>query len=310
MSQSPYNQPGGPPTGRAFPQPTPTGYEAWDTAPANQRISIAAIFSLVLALLCVTAPLAIPLGALAIVFIGSSRGRLYGRGLAIAGIIIGLFISSLAVFGLIAANNLGKDAAAKLWVPTGAAIKLVETKDAGKLAPIMSPAVRDSVTPDRVAAFADKLSAARGKFVSSPDNLWSIVSSYFSVGQQFQVIQPDMPQGAAAHTRPMVPVSLMFDNGWTLMMIEVTPDDIDPAQKNSPGPLNPGGQFAGAITNLGFVSGSSVVWMLDRPGTAAVGGGNPGASASGGASLPNTRSKGEPSGSKHDDADKDPKSGG
>ncbi|MGQ0628420.1 MAG: DUF4190 domain-containing protein, partial [Phycisphaerales bacterium] len=72
-------------------QPNPAGFEAWNDSPSEApKLSILAILSLVLSILCITAPIGLICGIAALFTISGSGGRKSGRGLAIGGIVLGV----------------------------------------------------------------------------------------------------------------------------------------------------------------------------------------------------------------------------
>lgn len=184
-----------------------------------QRLSILALLStitgaLTLVACCVPAVGIVPtlLGAGGLIGISRSRGEVRGRGLAITGLLLGLF--SLAV-------------STALWVGASSV--------AGQFGPVYSqafdpdPQVVRSVltnraaadlTDEQVAAFQQALAEAGATGVEIPEGLLAMVRSFASVGRE--------PTGYESLRDPsegnLVPMPARTDGGWTYVLVLMSRD--------------------------------------------------------------------------------------
>ncbi len=184
---------------------------------APPRTSALAVTSLVLSLICCIPGLGL-LGSLigvgAIVGISGSRGRVGGRGVAVAGIIIGLLVT-IAWVGVVVSISRGVGAASKMmYGNTNAFMQAVENGDFDKARAVVSGPVV-SASDEQFEAFRDRYRAAYGPFVAVPTKFWSeVVPAYMEIGPQIQ------PYNGRQN---FVPVPAQFDSGRVLMLLVVDP---------------------------------------------------------------------------------------
>lgn len=188
-----------------------------DVYDAPPRTSVLAVTSLVLSLICCIPGLGLlgaGFGAGSLMAIGGSRGRIGGRGVAIAGIIIGLLVS-IAWVGIAVAVQRGVGVmSTMMYGSVDAFMRDVENGDfdaaRGQLAGPVALA-----SDEQLEAFRSGYQAAYGSFVSVPTKFWSeVIPAYMEVGQQIQPYQG---------RQNFVPVPATFDSGRVLMLVIVDP---------------------------------------------------------------------------------------
>lgn len=219
----------------------------------EQRTSVLAILSLVFSLICClpgTGVVGIVLGIAAIVAIASAQGRLAGRGMAIAGLIIGVFTTVLWLavgFGMMSfagsLNIYGES---------------IEDMQAGRPADarlVLAPSADTAVTDERLVAFGQQITDEWGAYTGMPGGVFDWFGAYGEVGPRIGATQPAIQ---AVYRDDAIPVPVRFDRGSTVLWVVIAPG-------TAPGQ-------AGSVRNYGFVDRSGqVVWLIDppQPGTGA-----------------------------------------
>ena len=193
-----------------------------------ERTSVAAVFSLICSLVCCipgVSLLGAVLGLVALLGIGRSRGRVGGRGLAIAGIVLGLLFTLLWV-GIAIGTNQGLNYYVKTIHPAVGGI--FEDLDAGRYDEVRAAMGGwiAGATDEELAAFRDAYTPGTGGFVSpAPQTTSEMFGLFGEHGQAFQSVQG---------RQNMIPVLLAFDSGVTLAGV-----DFDPTRERpDPGPIN------------------------------------------------------------------------
>jgi hypothetical protein len=237
MTQNPYAQPPG------------------IDAPVATRTSIAAILSLVCALACFVPGLgilAIILGIAAIFLIGSSAGRVTGRGLAISGILIGLLVTlawgGAAMLANTAMNAFGKH----LMAPVARLFESIEKQDYATARTLLNtPSGVPAPTDEQFDAFLAAYHNDVGAYKSMPTGFFDFITSFQKV-QAFYKPTPGAPE---------MPIPTEFANGTGVILIEF------PQGTNTASP-NPTGL---PLVNVGIMSSSkSTIWLLPKSGTTPV----------------------------------------
>lgn len=131
---------------------------------SQMSLSVLAVLSLVFAILCLTAPLGVVLGVGALASIQLSRGRKYGRGLAIAGIVIGLLFSSVLVGVLVGAASLTQSYARNVFKPGETLVRAIEARDWKSVRAVLEPGADGRLSDAQLESFADAVSARMGTF--------------------------------------------------------------------------------------------------------------------------------------------------
>lgn len=212
----------------------------------EQRTSVMAILSLVFSLICCipgTGVLGIVLGIASVVAIASAQGRLVGRGMAIAGIIIGVFttVMWLAVgFGaisLVGGLNIYGEAIEDMQAgrPTDARVVLATPADA-------------AVTDEQLVAFGERITNEWGAYAGMPGGLFDWFGAYAEIGQ---TIGSTQPAAQAVYGDELIPVPVRFDGGTTIVWVAIGQAPVT-------------GRQMPAALNLGFVDQSGqIVWLID-----------------------------------------------
>ena len=194
-----------------------------DVFPEAERTSVMAILSLVCSIICCIPGLGILgalLGVFALVGIGGSRGRVGGKGLAIAGVIVGLLVTVLWVGAFI---GMRKAFGAYMGL-VGPVMEDVETGDFDA-ARASFDADLSTVSDEAFVAFRGAYQVELGSFQRVPDS-WTELFSMFadpSVGQHMQNYQG---------RNDLIPAPGVFDQGNALILLE-----FDPANQSGPQPM-------------------------------------------------------------------------
>ena len=183
-----------------------------------ERTSICAILSLVLALLgcctLVTAPIGLLLGVVGVIGIARSKGRVGGMGFAIAGIIISLLVSVLAlaaVFGMYkVVDGLDRDVSR----PMAQVLLDIQSDDFdGARGGLVKPA-SDSTDAEMI-AFRDAYKSTLGELISTPDSVWAYFGGWVSLLEHLQYYQG---------RNDMMPIPMQFDQGMGLVVLIFNPN--------------------------------------------------------------------------------------
>ncbi len=189
-----------------------------------ERTSLSAILGFIFSLggCCfgVTALLGLPLSIFALLTIGKSGGRLGGRGLAVAGLIIALL--NLAAWGscLGGAAFSWRTFESRTLDPTERFfISLQQNQFDGARANLASPAA--DATDEELIAFREAYRATLGDFVSRPRGFAEYISTFSRFGPFQNAFQP----GGSA-----IPVMATFASGEALILIEMDQTTAQPVR--------------------------------------------------------------------------------
>ncbi len=178
-----------------------------------QRTSVMAILSLVCSLVCCIPGLSV-LGALlgvgALIGIGGSGGRVGGKGLAVAGIIIGILVTVLWVGGLMGARQFGG-----MYVGLVEPVMMdVEAGDNDAVRVSFDPASQP--TDGQLLAFRAAYQGEYGSFIDMPQG-WGIISAFMdpSIGPLMQ---------SYSGRQDLIPIAGNFDSGVALIIFEFDPN--------------------------------------------------------------------------------------
>lgn len=209
------------------------------------RTSIMAILSLVASLVCFIPGLPTigsVLGVFALIGISSSKGRVKGSGLAVAGIVLGLLFSMLQIGAVLGANALMKE-----YAKFGEPVLLVESGDSSGFRKYLSTEVDAAVTDADIAAFKAAYAADAGAFEGVPKGIIPVFREFANLGKAGQ-----QPNQNAIHYSDAVPVPGRFANGTRLIWAA-----IDQNQSNRVNSFP-------AIRNIGVLKAdNSVLWLVD-----------------------------------------------
>jgi hypothetical protein len=185
------------------------------------RTSLMAIISMVLSLIGCCLPigfLGAILGIFSLVGISSSRGRVTGKGFAVAGIIIGLVNTAIFV-GITIAMDKGFKAYVGITQP------VYENLEAGNFNEVRRSlsAVSATTTDEQFRAFRDAYQAELGLFQSLPEGWWALIQDFVdpTVGPNMQTFQG---------RSDMIPIPGRFDQGLAILLFQFDPS----VQSNGP----------------------------------------------------------------------------
>ncbi len=199
-------------------QPQP-GYEAWHDSPTRQRLSGLAVASLILAILCVTAPIGVILGVAALFLIARSGGRLTGRGLALTGVVIGLALSLLWTMILVGALLTWRVYQSQFTTPTVAIMQAVESGSFDQVRAKMSGSV--TLSDEQLEAFRARVRAELGAFQRGVTSFGDFLSASSAVGPVMQ-----SSQGPAEAMGAIAPVLLHYEQGTAVVWIKANQADM------------------------------------------------------------------------------------
>lgn len=191
--------------------------------PEPERTSLAAILGFLFSLggCCfgVTALLGLPLSIVGAINVGRSNGRLGGRGLAVAGIILGLL--NVAVWGGCLGSvfaGLGQVEAQVLDPAERTFLMLDQGQFDGARANLVSPGA--DLTDAELAAFTAAYQSTLGEFVSRPQGRTAWLRSLGDLPKWESVMQAAR-FGPGAQGESRMPAIFTFERGDALVMIEV-----------------------------------------------------------------------------------------
>lgn len=188
----------------------------------EERTSIMAIVSLVLALICFVpglGVLAAILGIAALFMIGGSRGRVGGKGLAISGLIIGLLVSALWIGFAIGASKFYKMAVETVAKPGAEVVAAAGSGDFEAARKILVPATANALTDEDFKRFRAEYEAELGAFKGLPDGPMQYLQHYGALGPLMQRFQG---------RQDVVPLPGLFDNGPGLLVVELDQSAAQP----------------------------------------------------------------------------------
>ena len=189
-----------------------------DVYDAPPRTSALAVTSLVLSLICCIPGMGLlgaAIGAGSMVAIGGSRGRLGGRGVAIAGMVIGVLVT-IAWVGIVVAVQRGVGMmSTRMYGAMDTFMREVQNGDfdaaRGQLAGPVA-----SASDEQLEAFHAGYQSAYGSFVEVPTQFWSeVIPAYMEIAPQMQPYQG---------RQNFIPVPVTFDSGRVLMLVIVDPN--------------------------------------------------------------------------------------
>ncbi|HLP85651.1 MAG TPA: hypothetical protein VK157_14975 [Phycisphaerales bacterium] len=188
----------------------------------ERKVSVMAIVALVVAILgfvvCIIpglAGLGALLGVAALVIISQSDGRVGGRGLAIAAIVLGLLMTIFQIGLAIGIRQTMSKANTAFFGPLGGIMTEAEKKDLAKVQTYFTKPAADRITQAHVDAFADGVQAELGAFKGVPQGMFPLFSAYSQLGPIMQQFQGRNGSG------DVIPVPVEFENGLALLAVQV-----------------------------------------------------------------------------------------
>ncbi len=243
-------------------RPMTPGYADDAMIPPPARTSILAITSLVLSLICFVPTLsvvAVLLGALSLIFILNSNGRLSGRGFAIGGIVLGLVVTAFQVALLIGASSLVN----AMLRSASAPYATLETGDVKQFRTYLNPAVSSTITDDQIQSFAASVKQAGGKVVPFNGNLITAFSMIRDVSNRFTPNVQNRLNSAqnqkATTGRDFFPLFVQFEKGSVIVLFEFDAR----SQPQSASSFTFSDFLRGNITNMGLVAPDGrEIWLI------------------------------------------------
>jgi hypothetical protein len=245
MTRNPYAQ-----MGNFGDQGRPDGpdYFGGQVPTRTSALAVASLIVSIVSLLvcCIPGPgvLGMLLALGAVISITTSGGRRTGMGMAIAGLLLGLVASIIAVviWSIVAAGLSGlgghRDTLEAIW-----------QRDVTTAAQSFEPATAAKITPERLDAFVADIEAEMGAYKSVPKGVGPFWLAYQDIQFGAPAFQILSKQG---YTGSSIPLPAEFDNGYTTVLLELVPG------------ANMGGGPAPRLRNLGVALPSGrIVWLDD-----------------------------------------------
>lgn len=212
----------------------------------EQRTSVLAIIALVCGLICFVP--ALPalgtiLAIIALVLIAGSNGRLGGRGLAIAALILGLVFSALQIGIAVAATKMMGAFSGFITKPASDLVAAIDKQDYATARTLMITGAGDRVSDAEFEAFRSGYQGELGAFKK-------VATTFGEVWQGYQTVGP-MMQGYQNQNQaePIIPIPAEFEKGWALVIVQ-----MDPKNQKQNSPVIP--------ANIIIHSQSGGKWML------------------------------------------------
>jgi hypothetical protein len=193
------------------PYADPMGYEP---EPGPARVSALAVSSLVFGILCCIPGvgfIALLLGLAAMVAIGRSDGRLAGKGLATAGLVLGLL--GIIWTGLVGMGVLQFGSQVQSLSGT---YGYVEQRDYSGFRNALTPAASQQLTDEQIADFHARVERAWGSHQGATRGFGGIWGGYSRVGPQIERMQ-----GSLRLQGEVWPVPMRFDQGSALAFYQL-----------------------------------------------------------------------------------------
>lgn len=244
------------PGGRLEVPRDPTESDDFVEAPRPARVSLLAIFSLVVGvvtLLGCCVPFIGPVGGLAAVGLGiagfvmirRSEGRLRGWGLAGAGVVTGLIAASVGSFMLIMLAQVTYAAAAYERV-----VEIAQREDQSELISVLTAESANAVTREELVAFREQSLARMG----AVKGVRGGVMTWLEAIAQTNRVGPDVQAKYIRFgTGSIVAIPLEFEKGNGALVIAFDQTQTDPKL------------FFGRVVNAAIApyDGSPLIWLID-----------------------------------------------
>jgi len=217
---------------------------------APERTSVLAVASLVCSLICclpAVPTIGMMLGAGAIVGITKSNGRVGGRGLAIAGVVVGLIMTVMQLFAFFGIVQFGKLIRSGFGGPFESFAVAVEMRDFNTARAQLEPGLAQGLSDEELEAFRDTVVNTLGAYRSQPDSLLDWTMALSAQAQNMQRLQ------ARGEGMPLTPT---FDSGTVLAYMFFDSNLISPT-----------GSVQGAITNIAIAMPDGTTLWLNDPNT-------------------------------------------
>ncbi len=177
-----------------------------------ERTSIAAVLSLICSLICCLPAvplLGVVLGALALIGIGRSDGRVGGRGLAVAGIVLGILFTVAQVGILVGGGMAMGKFMDEIAVIGGDTVEHIQNDRFDEARAIFANEVAGVSDADLV-AFREAYRASAGDLISTPQSFGELMGGYMELGPLMQRYQG---------RNDLIPIPATFDSGTGIIIL-------------------------------------------------------------------------------------------
>jgi hypothetical protein len=194
----------------------------------EQRTSVMAVLSLVFALICCPpgpALLGTLFGIAALIVISNSDGRLVGRGLAIAGIIISLVVSAIWLGAAIGGGRLWGGYQREVAKPLTEKFVALDAGDYATFRTMLTPEANARITDADIDTFRTSYQAELGHVTGSPGTLMEFGKAAMNSAEAFQ---------AAQGRNDVFPFVMTFDKGSAVAWLQLDPSSRSSSSRNNP----------------------------------------------------------------------------
>jgi len=202
---------------------TTANFDLGDDAPifeAPERVSLLAIFALVFSLLCFVPGMGLIgsiMGVAGLIVIGASRGRLSGRGMAIAGIVLGLIFSMIWAGVGLGMMKVWSTMKTEMIEPTSQMLSDIEGKNYAAARTRFNPVIGPTITDAQFDAFRNAYQTDAGAYQGMPTSVVEVWTSYAAIGKAMKNVNESGPSGT------IIPVPGNFANGPRLIVLHMQP---------------------------------------------------------------------------------------
>ncbi len=179
-----------------------------------ERTSIAAVLSLICSLICCLPAvplLGVVLGAIALIGIGRSDGRVGGRGLAVAGIVLGILFTVAQIGIVLGGGMVAQKFITEIAVVGGDALEDMDNDRYDEVRAIFANDLA-TISDEDIAAFREAYRAETGGLVSTPQTFGELLNGWMAQGTLMQRYQG---------RNDLIPIPATFDNGSGLIILQI-----------------------------------------------------------------------------------------
>jgi len=221
-----------------------------DQMPIEQRTSVLAILSLIFGIVCVPGfgILGAIFGITALFLISNSGGRVAGKGLAAAGIVIGILMTVIWISIAVGMSTFMGKVGQALVQPADTTMKAIEARDYATAKKILVGQTAQKITDADFEAFSKAYHDELGAYKSAPDGMWSYLTEVMQMGQQMQRYQ---------NSGNIIPVPMTFEKEKVIVGWQVS--------NNSGASPGPNGSIDLPITNIQIITKNGKTITLYDP---------------------------------------------
>ena len=220
--------------------------------PVEQRTSILAILALILSLLGLCVPglglLGLIFGIVAMILIGQSEGRLGGRGISAAGIVLGLLFSVLWLALFAGAKKVADVFGTQIVAPAAATMTAIEAGDWKTARAGFVASTADKLTDEDFETFRKAYRDQVGNYQSAPAGFWEFLGQISQMGPAMSKFQNN--------SNGLIPLPMTFANGKAVIALQINPQS---------GSATSGGQGSVPVTNMQLMTTDGKTFTLYDP---------------------------------------------